>query len=314
MTLQKTPQMEALQPERIHEHALSWVSHFCEQIELHIVDHKAGITEEEIGFLQQTLDDYQKLLDVQRGKIKLSEKRLAQIRERIPESETMPEETCAGTVRLLQALVSLARYMAKIDELHKADKPSQEKETVILGAAANIKFLNFFLAMQKEYGLDIRELTELYTQVFYQSSIAHELQLIDFQNFPPGILAAVRAYWYLKQSSYQNADFHVPTPEEDMYHGVDLVCEKKDDQGAITEQSLFQVKGRNKGGNATVFDVSDGQQLAELRKTLEEQKLPDWDLEHHLQVLQKLIKYRDELQKGKAYPVKAYWVEVLMEY
>ncbi len=314
MTLKRTPPIEALQMERIHEHALSWVSHFCEQIELRIVDHKAGITAEEIGFLQQTLDDYQKLLDVQRGKIKLSEKRLTEIHERIPESETLTEETCSGTVRLLQALVSLAIYMAKIDELDKAGKPLQGKENIKLGAVANIKFLNFFLAMQKEYDLNIQELTELYTQVFYQSSIAHELQLIDFQNFPPGILAAVRAYWYLKQGSYQDADFHVPTPEEDMYHGVDLVCEKKDEQDNITEQSLFQVKGRNKGGEATVFDVSDGQQLAELKKTLEKQKLPDWDLEHHLSVLQKLIEYRDELQKGKDYPIKAYWVEVLMEY
>ncbi len=314
MTLKRTPPIGALQAERIHEHALTWVSHFCEYIELHIVDGKPGVTKEELGFLRQTLDDYQKLLDVQRGKITLSEKRLAQIRERIPESETITEEICTGTVRLLQALVSLMEYMERIDQLNKSDKPLQGRENIKLGAVANIKFLNFFLAMQKEYGLDIRELTELYTQIFYQSSIAHELRLIDFQNFPPGILAAVRAYWYLKQEKYQEADFHVPTPEEDMYHGVDLVCEKKDEQGNITEQNLFQVKGRNKGGEATVFDISNAEQLTQLEQILKEQHLPDWDFEHHMKVLRQLIEYRDRIQKEKEYPVNAYWVEVLMEY
>lgn len=301
-------------PERIHEEIIPWVQDFCEKIESHIVDQKPGIPEEEIAYLKQMLNDYQKVLDVRRDAIKLSAIRLGEIQERGIDIENISEETCFGTVQLLRALISLTEYLRRIDQLEKSDTPMRGKENIMLGAQANIRFLNFFLAMQKEYDLDLRELTELYTQVFYKTSLAQELKLVDIQNFPPGILAAVRAFWYLKQDQYRDANFHVPSTEEDMYHGVDLVCEKKDTDGTITEQNLFQIKGRNKGGDVSLFDVSDAKQVDELEKTLKEQGLPDWDFEHHMKVLHELIEYRDTLQRKNDYPVKAYWVEVLMEY
>ncbi len=304
----------ALRPERIQKDVVPWVQDFCVKIETHIVDNKPGIPKEEIVHLRQTLSDYQRVLDVKMGKIKLSEARLQEIQERGIDIENVSEETCFGTMQLLRALVSLAEYLERVEEINRSGAAMRGEENIKLGAQANIRFLNFFLKMQKQYNLELHELTDLYTQIFYKTSLAYELKLVDIQNFPPGILAAVRAFWYLKHNDYQESEFHVPSVEEDMYHGVDLICEKKDESGEITEQSLFQIKGRNKGGEASVFDVSDSSQVAELERTLREQNLPDWDIEHHMRVLRQLVEYQNELQKKSAHPVKAYWVEVLMEY
>ncbi len=306
--------LNSLQPERIQKDVVPWVQDFCVKIETHIVDNKPGIPKEEIAHLRQTLSDYQRVLDVKMGKIKLSEARLQEIQERGVDLDNISEETCSGTMQLLRALVSLAEYLERVEKLNQSGAAMRGEENIKLGAQANIRFLNFFLKAQKQYNLDLRELTDVYTQIFYKTSLAYELKLVDIQNFPPGILAAVRAFWYLKHNGYQESDFHVPSVEEDMYHGVDLICEKKDESGEIVEQNLFQIKGRNKGGEASMFDVSDSSQVTELEKTLREQNLPDWDMEHHLRVLHQLIKYRNELQGKSAYPVRAYWVEVLMEH
>ena len=314
ITMIRNPSINSLQPERIQKDVVPWIQDFCVKVEAHIVDNKPGIPKEEIAHLRQTLNDYQKVLDVKMDKIKLSEARLQEIRERGIDIDNISEETCSGTMLLLRALVSLAEYLERVEELNRSNAAMRGEENIKLGAQANIRFLNFFLKIQKQHDLNLSELTDVYTQIFYKTSLAYELKLVDIQNFPPGILAAVRAFWYLKHNDHQESEFHVPSVEEDMYHGVDLICEKKDESGKITEQSLFQIKGRNKGGEASVFDVSNSLQVTELEKKLREQNLPDWDLEHHLRVLRQLIKYQNELQKKSAYPVKAYWVEVLMEY
>lgn len=313
----RNPPITALKPERIDIGVLPWMEDVCTTIEKQLVDNQPGISEETIDRIKQTLDDYQKILNLKREKITLSEKRIQDIKSRIPNADFLSEETCAGTVRLLQALASLLDYLHRADELEREGKSIRKDvdiQDIKLGAQANTRFLNFFLSMQKEYGLDLKELTELYTQIFHKTSLMSELKMIDIQYFPPGILAAVRAFWFLKQTNYQDAQFHVPTIEEDMYNGVDLVCEREDEKGDIAEQTLFQIKGRNKGGDASLFDVSDLGQIAKLKQTLKEQNLPEWDYEHHMAVLGKLIAYRDKLQREKPYPVKAFWVEVLMEY
>ena len=308
------PSFDYLRPEQVHENIQEWVQDFCVRIESRIVDEKPGIPEEEIEKLRALLKDYKKLLDLHRGKIKLSETRLKEMDEAGLSVERVPEKTCLITVKLLQGLVSLAEWMQRIDSLHRQKKPVAGKENIVLGAQANLRFLSFFLSVQKEFDLDLRQLTDLYTQIFYKVTLAYELKLIDLQNFPPGILAAVRGFWYLKQGEYAEANFYVPSSDEDMYHGVDLIAEKKDETGNVLDRSLFQIKGRSKGKEASVFDLSDPQQIKDLEKALQNSELPDWDLEHHQRVLRQLMEYRDAEQKKHDFKIHAYWVEVLLEY
>ncbi len=198
--LQRNPPITALREHAVHENIREWIQNICVTLERRIVDMHRGVSLEEIEKLRDALHDYKKMLGVHRGKIRITQTVLDNLASRGLSLEELPEQTCFITVELLQALIAVAEYINRIDEKDKNEQPI-EYEDYKLGSQANLQFVDFFIKVQKECGFEPEEVFELYKDIFYKNSLMYELQLVSLGNFPPGILAAMRAYWYLHEKN-----------------------------------------------------------------------------------------------------------------
>jgi len=308
--LQRNPPITALREHAAYENILEQIRDVCVTLERRIVDMHRGVPLEEIEKLRATLRDYKKVLDVRRGKIRVAQSVLDELASRGLSLEELSEQTCFITVELLQALIAVSEYINRIDERDKNEQPI-EYEDYKLGSRANLQFVDFFMKVQKECGFEPEEVFNLYKDIFYKNSLSFELQLVSLGNFPPGILAAMRAYWYLHEKKYPDAVFYVPTVSEDVDHAVDLICDNKNEDGDITEKCLFQIKGRRRAKQAKMYDISDPKQWELLMQAI--QVLSDVDQHEHKAAIGRLRDYQQQLQKAAKYPIRAFWVEVIME-
>ncbi|MEW5805364.1 MAG: hypothetical protein AB1721_01380 [Patescibacteria group bacterium] len=310
--LEKSSVLESLDFEKIKQILIA--------IEQNILDNLPGATQEQINWLKQEINNYKTLKKVQkaiRKNERLSQNNLSVLEKADLNPETIPYENCLVILEFLQAILAVAEYTTQaIEENWPQKNKEREKpslEFIEKGTRANLQFIDFFLKAKRHFNLSPEQLFDFYFRIFGYSrssdGLSQELKIVGLDSFPPGILAALRALVYL-ENERPDETFYTPTIQQDMYYGVDLVSEKRDEAGNTLGMSLYQIKGRNKGKEADVFDLSNDEDRKKLDQAIAE--LPDWDQEHHRKVLDNLLYYQKELQQKTDYPVRAYWVEVLM--
>ena len=292
--------------------------------EAHIVDNRPGINSEQREWIIAQKNLYAELRKIKQAEAEnrpISPLRREAILAQGIDPETIELTTATILHDFFSTIGDVAEYLtAALEEDYplkhrRGDKPSFE--LMGLGAKANISFLRFFLRTQKMLHLADDEVSRLYFTLFaygHQDNLRAEMGLVDLDNFPPGILAALRAYFELKSHADSNTHFKVPQLNEDLNWGVDLVSETHDETGKkLMAKGLYQIKGRNTKQKTEIFDLSKQADRTRLEDMIN--GLPLGKQQTYRQSRDTLMAYRDKEQervheKNPQCIVTAYWVEV----
>jgi hypothetical protein len=311
----------------------------CAKIETAIVDSAPGFNEQDRQYLKSAFEactDYRNVLRKVAQNEPMAEGKQAEAWQNLrgsglfdyeqePSGSQIPGflRMISTTRVLLQAIIAVVDYIEAFDP-HRPKPTSRERakteipNDVILGAEANIKFLDFFIAANERLGLSRLEQLEIFNLLFNKNSLslARELKLVGNWQFPAGVWAGVKGYWHLKEA---HPDFVLRTPKdanEDVRWGVDLIGERQE-KGRLAEIRLYQIKGRSREG-VDIFDLSQEEDIARLREKI--QSLPEHDRDIHENALASIKQYARLRQKREAdsgnpdCQVTPFWVETFADF
>ncbi len=147
-----------------------------------------------------------------------------------------------------QLLGAIGATMSFVETIGKDVKPREkgQKLTIdqaLLAAEANRSFTEFFMNIQQRFDLNEENLEGIFNSIFSDSNLEQELEGAREKTFPGGIMAVIRSYMALREiaekDNWPKGNFRLPSAEEDVYFGVDLIWESED--GSV--RKAFQIKG-----------------------------------------------------------------------
>ncbi|NMC35652.1 hypothetical protein GYA49_01265 [Candidatus Beckwithbacteria bacterium] len=154
-------------------------------------------------------------------------------------------------VELSEAITSTYRLCEAVDPKLEREGGRQEISTENLGAKANIEFADFFIKIHQQFDLGQDELEGLFVNIFKNYDLKKAYQGRAMENFPIGILAALRAYLYLYEQKKGQGTFKLPTVEQDTLHAVDLIWE--DEEGKI---ECYEIKSNPVTDEVELFNIT----------------------------------------------------------
>lgn len=147
-----------------------------------------------------------------------------------------------------QLLGAIGSTMSFVETIGKDEKPREKGEKLPIGQAllvaeANRSFTEFFMNIQQRFDLNEENLEGIFNSIFSDSNLEQELEGAREKTFPGGIMAVIRSYMALREiaekDNWPKGNFRLPSAEEDVYFGVDLIWESDDG----TVRKAFQIKG-----------------------------------------------------------------------
>jgi len=217
-------------------------------------------------------------------------------------TKNIPEAKAIISSNLLDSLYLTYQLIHQTDPQSEIDSNEPKKhEYINLGAKVNIVFTNFFIDLHERFGINDRQLENIFELVFDQSSLASDLKGRGIENYKKGILAAVKGYLYLAESK-PNWKISVPEVALDRDHGIDLVATNTKSK----ETNYYQVKGI-KAGEVQLENVTSKQKMEELRNKLV--LSPKKSSRKDLRSLGNIFDYARKL-RSQGENVNAFWMTI----
>jgi hypothetical protein len=281
------------------------VQKICHQLTSSIVDNKPGIDEECLQHLINTRRELELVNDTQNnhiGFVSSGRNLLNDLEEKgIDQLSTNPDETYLA-VELLDALIATSNFINKTDPKGARDRIYQGSDYVDIATLANIEFLDFFIKVHQKFKFSDGEMEDLCKLIFREVGLDSELKRKALENFPGGVVAALRAYLKIS-SKLPNWNISVSSLELDKGHGVDLIAISPDKN----KKYYFEIKGKTRYSGVNILKATTKEECRKVedRIYLSEGKS---DISKDLASLYKVHDFVNG-QRKKGIDAYAFWVE-----
>jgi hypothetical protein len=243
------------------------IENICQDI-IKSLPHKGygQISDEYVKALGNKRNQYKTLRSFyasERAGKRIPKKKESDLREIGLTTENIPEENAIISSDLLNSLYLTYQLIHQTDPQSEIDSNEPKKhEYINLGAKVNIVFTNFFIDLHERFGINDRQLENIFGIIFDQSSLTSDLKGRGMEGYRKGILAAIKGYLYLAKSK---PNWKISTPELvlDRDHGIDLIATSNNSK----EINYYQIKGAG-GEEVQVENVTSSQKMEKLRNKL----------------------------------------------
>lgn len=217
-----------------------YLRRICSELVGQVVDGEPGTD----PVMLKGLDIYKKNCRMVAGLEKIPPKKQKKI-EQFMADEKLDKDKAFVTAELLDATVATLKYI------------DNEGDRWKLGANANREFIDFFLKIQRKFDLSEEDLGGIFDSIFSQENMRQEFRDIKEMHFPGGVWAVVRSVFTLqekvKKEGWGEGVFRVPTVDEDVDYGIDLIWTPK----TGGKDKIFQVKGSLQQQSVSVNKIGE---------------------------------------------------------